>query len=570
MYFFALAADYDGTIAHDGAVDNATHDALEKLKESGRKLLLVTGRELPDLQRAFPRYTLFDRIVAENGAVIYDPESQEERVIGAAPSQRFVEALKRRRVEPLSVGRCIVATWEPHEGAVLEVIRDLGLELQIIFNKGAVMVLPAGINKAAGLAAALGELGLPAHNVVGVGDAENDWAFLQACGCSAAVANALPALKEAVDLVLRSERGAGVVELAKLMLHDDARLIPAARHSIAIGSDRSGKEIGIEPHKGAVLISGSSGIGKSTLATALTEKMADKAFEFCVFDPEGDYIGLEKAVSAGSIKIPPDEDEIMKLLADFGANTVVNTQALDVEERPAFFAKLFPQISSMRARTGRPHWLFIDEAHHVLPAARGGLRQFLPEEMNATILITVHPEAVSADALRTVKTVLALGPSAKEVIEKFCEAIGTGAPKQIPEWGEDEILLYRLSGDIVPVRPEEPRQVHKRHIRKYAEGELGADRSFYFRGPDNALNLRAQNLSLFNQIAAGIDDRTWEYHRKAGHYSAWFRNDIKNEALSREAAEIERDAALDAAESRKRIKDAISRRYTAPAKGACD
>ena len=60
----------------------------------------------------------------------------------------------------MSTGRVIVATWEPHETIVLETIRDLGLELQVIFNKGAVMVLPAGVNKATGLAAALEQLGL--------------------------------------------------------------------------------------------------------------------------------------------------------------------------------------------------------------------------------------------------------------------------------------------------------------------------------------------------------------------------------------------------------------------------
>jgi len=50
------------------------------------------------------------------------------------------------------------------------------------------MVLPAGINKASGLPAALARLRLSPLNVVGIGDAENDTAFLQACGCAVAVA----------------------------------------------------------------------------------------------------------------------------------------------------------------------------------------------------------------------------------------------------------------------------------------------------------------------------------------------------------------------------------------------
>ena len=79
---------------------------------------------------------------------------------------------------------------------MLEAIHELGLEWQIIFNKGAVMVLPPGVNKASGLAAALEALQLSPVNVVGIGDAENDHAFLSLCGCSVAVANALDAVKD--------------------------------------------------------------------------------------------------------------------------------------------------------------------------------------------------------------------------------------------------------------------------------------------------------------------------------------------------------------------------------------
>ena len=84
MYFLALAVDYDGTIAHDGKVDEATYNALKLFKETGRRLLLVTGRELPDLIQAFPGHALFDRVVAENGALIYDPAAKRSRLIGEA------------------------------------------------------------------------------------------------------------------------------------------------------------------------------------------------------------------------------------------------------------------------------------------------------------------------------------------------------------------------------------------------------------------------------------------------------------------------------------------------------
>jgi len=82
-------------------------------------------------------------------------------------------------------------------------------------------VLPSGLNKAVGLSAALNELGLSLDNTVGVGDAENDQAFLEQCQYSAAVANALPMLKERVDWVTNGERGAGVIELIDQILSSD-------------------------------------------------------------------------------------------------------------------------------------------------------------------------------------------------------------------------------------------------------------------------------------------------------------------------------------------------------------
>jgi hydroxymethylpyrimidine pyrophosphatase-like HAD family hydrolase len=143
--------------------------------------------------------------VADNGSLLYFPELREERLVAAAPPPELVAALSNRSVEPLSVGRGIIATWEPNETIVLECIHELGLEWQIIFNKGAVMVLPPGVNKATGLAAALDALEVSPLNVLAIGDAENDHAFLTASGCAVAVANALDAVKDTADVVASRE-----------------------------------------------------------------------------------------------------------------------------------------------------------------------------------------------------------------------------------------------------------------------------------------------------------------------------------------------------------------------------
>lgn len=217
MGWLALATDFDGTIATDGVVDETTIRALQKARAGGLTTLLVTGRELKDFSHAPDVLGLFDSVVVENGAVLYAPLTQEMRLIAAPLPAGFSEELLRKGV-PLSVGQVIVATREPYEATVLEVIKETALELQVIFNKGAVMVLPSGVNKATGLLAALADYNITLSEVVGVGDAENDHVFLEQCGLSVAVANAVPALKERVNCVTRSNAGAGVAEFIEELL----------------------------------------------------------------------------------------------------------------------------------------------------------------------------------------------------------------------------------------------------------------------------------------------------------------------------------------------------------------
>lgn len=233
MNFDALATDYDGTIASAGTVDAATTAALRRARDAGLRLVMVTGRELPDLFRTFDGVDLFDRVVAENGAVLYEPASGSTQVLGQSAPAALVEALTMRGV-PISVGQSVVATIQPFEHQVLSAIRDLGLEWHVIFNKESVMALPTDITKATGLAAALAALGVPASRTIGVGDAENDQAFLRLCGLSVAVANALPAVKELAHVVTGGARGAGVIELIDDLLAGRWR-DPAHRTSRAGG-----------------------------------------------------------------------------------------------------------------------------------------------------------------------------------------------------------------------------------------------------------------------------------------------------------------------------------------------
>ncbi|HEY9286424.1 MAG TPA: HAD family hydrolase [Candidatus Dormibacteraeota bacterium] len=218
MRYLALATDYDGTLAHDGQVDEETVAALRRLVPAGCKLILVTGRQLGDLYRVFPQFALFDRIIAENGAVVANPSTGEVRTIADPPPPQLVSALESRGVRPLYRGQVVLATVEPSGRLARDAIADLGLDFKVILNKGSVMILPTGVDKASGLRVALEELAIPAKQTLAIGDAENDQALLEMAGCAVAVANALDEIKQAADLVTRADHGAGVRELIDRLL----------------------------------------------------------------------------------------------------------------------------------------------------------------------------------------------------------------------------------------------------------------------------------------------------------------------------------------------------------------
>jgi len=572
MRYHAVACDYDGTLAHHGRVNDETVAALERLRSSGRRLIMVTGRELDDLQQSFSRLEIFERVVAENGALLYCPKTRKERLIAEPPREEFVRLLEERGVGPISVGRSIVATWEPHEVTALKTIRDLGLEMQVIFNKGAVMVLPSGVNKATGLKAALDELGLSPHNTVGVGDAENDHAFLSLCECSVAVANALPAIKENVDLVTRGDHGAGVIELCEALLGDDLREVESklARHNILLGSRKNGEEVRLQPYGVNVLIAGTSGGGKSTLAGGFLERLGERGYQFCIIDPEGDYSTFEGAVVLGDNRRAPSVDEVLELLNQPSQNVVVNLLGIALDHRPPFFAGLLPRLQEMRATRGRPHWTVVDEAHHLLHSSWDPAESAMPQKMRGTLLITVHPESVAPAVLSAVDLVIAIGEAPERTLANFSRAIGQRPPALAPvelQTGEAIGWFRRTSEPPFWFRSEPPKGERQRHHRKYAEGELAPELNFYFRGPEGKLNLRAQNLHIFLQLADGVDDETWLHHLRSGDYSAWFRQTIKDVELADDAAQIEQNRGLSAKESRAAIRAAIEKRYTAPPSG---
>jgi HAD superfamily hydrolase (TIGR01484 family) len=568
MRFLALATDYDGTLAHDGRVNAETLEALGRLKDSSRKLILVSGRQLPELKETFPEYKIFDLIVAENGALLYNPSTSMETLLVEPPSPRLAEELRNRGALPLAEGRAIVATWQPHESKVFEVIRDLGLEMQVIFNKGAVMILPSGVNKASGLQAALAQLGLSPHNVVAVGDAENDHALLKLCELGAAVGNALPSLKENADIVTQGDHGRGVIELINALLQDDLAALtePLRIHELELGKREDGSPVRIPAYGKGLLIAGTSGGGKSTLASSFIERLLAEQYQYCIIDPEGDYAEMENAVVLGNAKRCPAVEEVMTALRNPGQNCVVNLIGIALADRPNYFERLFAALLEFRIHTGRPHWLILDEAHHIAPTSHEESISTLPEHIANMLFITLEPEHIARPFLRGVDLILAIGAEPRKTISTFSEAVGEAPPHledQPLERGQTMAWWRNPRGEPFIFRSTPPSLPRHRHIRKYAEGDLGVG-AFIFRGPDSRFKLRAQNLLLFLQIGEGLDDLSWDYHLRRGDYENWFRWIVKDAELADFARGVAADMEQSPEQTRKAIRTRIEERYTAP------
>lgn len=567
MRYLALVTDYDGVIAGHDRPSPSAMAAIGRLRASGRRAIMITGRRLNNLLESCPDLSLFDYVVVENGAVVYEPSTREETLLGKPPPVEFVERLRQLGVDPLEIGRVIVATWAPHQNAVLQAIQELGLELHITFNRAAVMVLPAGVNKASGMVYVLRKLGLSPHEAVGVGDSENDHSFLARCECAATVSSAVPSIRKSASLVARGANGEGLAEIIDELVATDLSRMQGKlkQHLLPIGRRADGALLTVPPYGVNLLIAGPSGTGKSTVAAGIVERLANMGYQLCIVDPEGDYGTLPDMISLGNQNHPISVNEVLAMLEDPKITLNANLLGIPLADRPGFFGQLFPSLQAMRTRTGRPHWIILDEAHHMLPAEWAHVGRALPQRLGETVLVTVHPDHVAPAVLSLLDAIIAVGPSPQRTIQKFAEAIGkTFIWPDGLDYEKGKAVIW-FAGDEPPFSVEIiPGTAERiRHHRKYAEGNMRY-RSFFFRGPDNRHNLRAQNLTIFSQIADGIDEKTWLFHLRRGDYSHWFRRAVKDRYLADQAEQIERRRDLSPGDTRKLIRGLIEARYTLP------
>lgn len=568
MRFTSLAFDYDGTLAVEGKISESLLCSLAKVKASGRNLILVTGRILKDLYMVFPELDIFDYIVAENGAVLYCPATRIKKLLCDPIPVAFVHSLHKKGVNPVDVGNVIVASWHPNENLIIEAIHEFGLDLHISFNKGAVMVLPAGVNKATGLKAALLELGHSVHNTIAIGDGENDFVLLDKCEYGVAVANALPVLKELADMTLSKDNGQGVKEfLDQILVDDEFEKNEAIRHKILIGYDQASKEIKIPSYNCNILIAGPSQSGKSSACMALLNQFSSQDYQFCLIDPEGEYDQAPHSVIVGNEHYAPEISDILRLLSNPANSVVVNLLGVPLSERPQFFVQVFSALLELKRKNGRPHFLVVDEAHHMLHPYWNSIIEPAWLDPISFIAVTVDPQEISRSVLKHIDLLLSVGNSPVVTMDSFARELDLKPVSDAFEplgYGQAEGWFCKREKDSVRMNLVESPLLHRRHLRKYAEGNLGKERSFYFTGREGKLKIRCQNLFLFMQVGEGLDDETWLYHLHRKDYSAWVKDSIHDLELALEVKAIEGDLELSADKSRELIRKSIEKRYSLP------
>ncbi|MEA1908060.1 MAG: phosphoglycolate phosphatase [Euryarchaeota archaeon] len=210
----AIASDYDRTLTDESLVisENAVI-SLKSARKDGIKVFLVSGRKLSFLERVNEGREFVDMIVAENGAIIYNPGDGRKILLGDG-----LDELKAAFSDvdfPVDVEEVIVATTADHLEEVREIIERNNLSVDIELNRDDVMVMPAGVNKCTGVLKAAEICGIDRQHLAGIGDAENDLKLFAAAGTRVAVANAVQRLKDEADIVCSAPYGDGVSEFVR-------------------------------------------------------------------------------------------------------------------------------------------------------------------------------------------------------------------------------------------------------------------------------------------------------------------------------------------------------------------
>lgn len=515
-WYRAVALDLDGTLTTGGWPAPAVLDGLAALRADGVRVLLVTGRILADLDVEFPNLAdRFDVVVAENGCVLRTADWTRPLAEPVAPA-----LLDRLHDAGIGVrrGQVLLATDASADHIALDAIESLGLDVHLVRNRGALMLMPAGITKGTGLRAGLAELDISPHNALAVGDAENDHALLGAAELGVAVGNAVESLRRYADLVLPDDDGTGVAELLAGPVLDGRQRVHSARWRIVLGSDTAGRPAAIPAAQTNLLITGGSESGKSYLAGLVIEQLVALGYVLLVVDPEGDHVPLgalrEVTVLAGTQL--PDPARLPDLYEHGTACVIVDLSRLDPAARDRYLDRLWAPVAAYRAETGLPHWAVLEEAQN-LRCCRTTDTGINSAGDWGLCLVSYQPQQLAPELGVRMEWHAELSP------------------------GGHTAILTPPDGRPYPFTLGQRTTRHVRHWHKYVDSELPGELRFAFHSDDPAGRLVATNLRDFVSALHTVPAAVIAFHARRADFSRWLGDAYRDHVLAGLVATTERD-----------------------------
>ena len=573
MRFSALACDYDGTLAYADRIGPEALAALERARRSGLRLILVTGRTFFELTRVCERLDLFDGVVAENGAVVYFPQAGLLRDQAPPPPPRLLAELDHRGIF-YQVGRVIVATSRVDEAGVREALAATEVIRELAYNRTALMLLPHGVTKGSGVRQVIRELGLSPHDVLAIGDAENDLELFEACGFSACPADAVPSVRERADWVFPGENGRAVAAaIVGPILMGGLSGDRSRRHRVELGwAPGTGAPVKIPSRGVNILILGDTGSGKSWLAGALVERLHQQRYAVCVIDPEGDHHVLERLPGVSWLEVA-DRAAAEQAIARFGhdpsACVILDVSALPHPGKLRLVEATLELARALRRRTGLPHWIALDEAHYTLHR-HGVSETAISLEEKGFCLITHKPSWLRPSVIREIDTfVLAQTTVSEELSFLRDSLVGAGeagrlAIEILPNLPSGEFVLIQRDGasDAVTFSPAPRETSHVRHLRKYADSRVSPGERFLFRGADGRVVTAADSLSAFREALAAVPEAALAHHAARGDFSRWVLDVFSDRTLGHQIRKLEgRWTRGEVRDLRPRLRQLVALRY---------
>jgi hydroxymethylpyrimidine pyrophosphatase-like HAD family hydrolase len=550
MHISVIATDFDGTISEGDRLALEAGRVLRRWREAGRIAVLVSGRPFEFLRDLQEREQAFDLIVAENGAVLYNPYSDEMRLpFGEVPDD-LVDTLAQLGI-PLWRGIAIAGTTLPYDDAVWVASRELGLAVHVEINRSEVMLLPPGASKGAGLVHLLQNEGLSPRNLLAFGDAENDHSLLQAAEVKVAVANAVESLQAIADHVTPGVGPVGVTNFVERYLLERKVFDFPIRSAHHFSLDRAA-EVSLNAHDlvdREILIAGGSGYSKSWLACRLADGLIGGGYQLLGLDPVGDLSALSHHASCLSLgrQEVPAISLVVQLLAETDLSLVLDLSRMPTTEEKVLYATgLLRHVLELRRRLGRPHWILIDEAQDLLGGPDNPARLPLLQGLESfgVCLATWQPSRLDQALLERMHGfVLTRHRLSREVecLSRLLASQGLDVnrlPEHLSQLDEGQALIWGLTPStndtLTPLRfgtgPRIFPGMHRLH--RYLEDRVASPKQFYFHD-QTGNSLPAGNLGELIERVGASDLEVVNFHFQRGDFGHWIRDVLHDETLAR-------------------------------------